>query len=268
MAEMRRASNRLMDSSGDVLEFAGGPVGFADAAASTFQFDGVNLSHVSIDLGRSDTDTRAHRLFRDVRRRLASRYGSPWYDALRDRDADRGGAWTTTWSDTRSKITLRARSDRRVTVTITKASMRAAARRGEGTGTMRAAWATDHFETEGSRAKSTAEDMLYDFGNQRFLAWGARRKGAPIGIRLKAIRVAKNSAGVDRNVILGRFLNFAKGNGEVAMAGKGRRADVDLKIAVTPTLRHGQRVFAMKIEARGRHGKSRGRLLYSATRYL
>ena len=132
----------------------------------------------------------------------------------------------------------------------------------------RAGWDPSHYAPLSTRTKMVAEQMLYDLGSQRFLVWGARKKGAPVGVRLAKVQVPSDMEGVDDSLLFARFLFFARGHSELKMVQQKKAADLDVHMRVLKILDEGHPAYALRIEARATKGKARGRLLYAATRNI
>jgi hypothetical protein len=129
-----------------------------------------------------------------------------------------------------------------------------------------AQWSPTHFPLVVTQTKFTAENLLYDFGNQQFLAAGARRKGAPLTLRLANVDVPNGVEGVSSELLFTRFFWFARGHSDVRIGQTAKNADVDLSMRILPTTANGERLYSLRIEARAARGKSRGKLLYVKTR--
>lgn len=266
MAAMRMSGHRLLDGSGERLDFNGGPVGLERAIKSSYRFSGVTLDDVMIDFGRAAANQEERQFYRSVRRQLVTQYGGQWHGTART-TAGRV-VRKTTWRRTDSRVTLRSLRNGRVIVRIRRHQGRKQQQPVQAPVFERAMWSPSQYNPSATRAKIVAEELLAEFGDQRVISQGARRKGAPIGVRLKTIEIPANAVGIDSYLIHQRFIRFIKGYWEVALARTRRRADVDLELKVVPTLHNGSRGFAMQLEARALNGRGRGRVLYSATRRI
>ena len=131
-----------------------------------------------------------------------------------------------------------------------------------------AVWSPTNFPVLVTQTKFVAEELLNDFGNQSFLSWGAKKKGAPITLRLSNIEIPAGLDGVGSDLLFSRFLWFTRGNGDIQIGRNPKHADVDVSMKIVPTTANGERIFSLRVEARATRGRAKGKLLYSKSRLI
>jgi len=126
-------------------------------------------------------------------------------------------------------------------------------------------WVPTHFPTIVTQTKFAAEELLYELGNQPFIIAAAKRKGAPITMRLANADVPNGIEGIDSELLYTRFYWFTRGHSDVRAGRSPRYTDVDVRLSVVP---RGAQSYALKIEARVAHGHARGHILYAQSRVI
>lgn len=277
LAEMRRSGLSMKDGRGDRLEFAGGPEGFREAERSIFYFGGFELDHIELYFPAGDDEAATRDAYTRLRQKLQREFGAPWASSTKTNLA----LANTIWTDFRHKITLYAEwgKARAITVLIEKQNNAPAPKptvaiaKSKSTPKEPVAPAPEVWETSDDKlytkqTKLAAEALLDDFGNQRFLSYGAKRKGGPITLRVKDIRVSQGAQGVDRQLLESRVRSFVAGHWDLEMADKSATPDVEVQMFVVPVTQDGQRTYSLGMEARATSGRSRGRVLYSSAKVL
>ncbi|MBI5508862.1 MAG: hypothetical protein HY903_08925 [Deltaproteobacteria bacterium] len=130
------------------------------------------------------------------------------------------------------------------------------------------AWSPTHFPAMVTGTKLAAEEIFYDMGNQRFLSFGARRKGAALGVRLGRVDVPSGIEGIDAELFTARFMVFTRSVPDLRLSYSPKTTDMVVSISLTPGTFRGARAYTLTIEAKSTRGKTKGKLLYRASRIV
>ena len=263
MAEMRIAGANLLDSSGDRLEFIGGPAGLPEASTSSFSFDtdltltGGNILFPRVN-GREETSRR----FRQLSGRITHSCGKP--------ESSKGLVATWVCKDTQIELRADAHGDTELTISPPRHQREQAMPQAKPATDVTdevAVWSPRFFHERTTATKRAVENLLHDLGHQKFLQWGYRMKGSPLGLRLDNVEVPHGIDGIDGDLLKVRFLYFVRGNWNVDVAKTPQQTDIDLDMRIVETDGNNPR-YAVQLTARAAHGKARGRVLYSRSQHL
>jgi hypothetical protein len=280
LSEMRRVGLHMVNGEGSHLVFDGGPVGWKGVEKSTFSFEGMALDQVDIDFATPADDQGTRDLFLSLRQALAERNGLPWFDRVRDGDAHVASgvdalslqSHQTSWANDGVKMTLAAAygKQRSVRVSVVRDThAEAAAELTSNATDDDRTWAAQDLTNLALVTRHAADSLFDDFGEQPAVLQAAKLKGKPITVRLAAVKIPKEIAGINEAVLNRRFAAFADGHWDVdAVDAKGKPADIELEVDVVPLSRSQPNVFAMRLSAKVANGKQKGETLYSAIQAL
>jgi hypothetical protein len=274
LADMRRVGTRLIEDKGGVLVFEGGPTGWDEVETTTFTFNGTKLEQVALVFKKQKDDLRTRSLFFVLRRALAQRHGSPWFDRVRDEAEEKGPAslalqeHATTWTAQGKRFQLAGAygEERGVKLVLSRHVQTNELADVEESDSEQRHWAVNNSSGVALQARQAADHLLNDFGEQEVVIKGARQKGTPITVRLRNVKLPKNVEGLSAGVISSRFEKFVRGHWDVE--GEEREADLELNIEIVPVVAGSRTTFVMRLDAVVARGKERGTTLYSATQQL
>lgn len=273
LTDMRKELLKNTDATGGRLVFNGGPGGWRGVDKALYDFDGTALERIELVFRAeaSDADTRS--LFLDLRNVLAKRNGMPSFDRVRDGDAsiDRGidalasHKHASSWASAGVKTQLVASygDSRSVRVVISRDPRSELA---EFAGEENRSWALADLTKQALAARSAADTLFDDFGEQPTIIDGARAKGKPLAVHLKSVNIPKGLAGVRESTVSDRFARFADGHWDVDAATASKDADVELVVEVLPGSTADR--YTMRLSAVIARGARRGETLYTAVQSL
>jgi hypothetical protein len=271
LATMRHAGLKTLTATGTRLVFDGGLPGWPGVTRAAYDFKNNLLTAITLDFATPSDDIANHQLFWDVRDALAVKHGSPSFDRVRDSDRHRDTVLATQkdatiWANEGVKIEIEATYGDKRGLVVSVARDPHSEYVGEvASVTDTQAWAVRDTTTLTLATRAAAESLLDDFGDQQTIVEGARKKGAPINVRLKSVTMPAALAANAKAAVQERFNRFANGDWDVNAVADAAQADVDLVIEVVPVPNAPTESYQMRLSALIAHGTRSGKTLYSAT---
>jgi hypothetical protein len=268
---MRRGGLALEDGAGSTLVFGEGPAQWVDATQTVFHFDDLKLSRMEFTYENLSTADVLCSTYKKLWERLQSELGYPWDQTQSLEESCVNGQpakhLEASFTDFSTRGVLRIEGNR---ARVVLGPDGAPGKFGAVQEKVEAEEDTSQYAAYAIAARFAAESLLDEFGDQPFVSKAAKRRRRPVFVRLQGIKIAKSLQSVDKMLIERRVRNIIRGEWDLDLTRSARRAELEMKVAIVPALRDGERIYAMTLEVRDAKakGKNKKKVLFSGARVL